>query len=318
MFTAIPADIVSFLLSFVHSCNLSLTCKNIYALSIKSYNELLRQNYKPLVGKCAIPTPCKIYSLINNVYHGKFDLNILKMDTLIKNVIAGNHVDLFIILRQTLPTKSVNHGSHCNYFLHCITNGYFYIASVLLEKQKHIVYNTYICVKNYYIFKNNMYADQLMNVMCHNTDFYNAIVYFSIYNNDDIYKKVLSTKDIYIHAICTAIAMCNYDALVYLLHHYKNVNFPKANTFLMLLFSCNVQKDLTVFKIIIDVYHGENLIGLFTKNPNSMGDRINNKILSFLVDRKNYNDIRYTSEEVQLMKNKPIPTNDILNYIYGL
>lgn len=306
MIAYLPNDVFSFLLSFINTPNLSLTCKNMYHVSIKSYNELLTKHYSIIVRKNTIIAPCKIYGLINNIYHGNFDLNIHKLHKLIQVSIMKNHIELFNILLKTFPNnmKSINGWK---YYLSAIKNGDFYIASSLLTL-KNINYYTYQSVQYYYNYKTNYFSEEFMEILCNNTAFYNAIIYYSIYEKDTLYQKVI-TKNTLTYALQTAVRMCNHDALSYLVYHYKINN-------MMDLFNHNIHKDMDMFKLLIDAslpHYEKNLQNIFCiTNRIGLENNIKTNIGLHLADVRYFNGITYDKHGMSI---KSIPINKIKNYI---
>lgn len=292
----LPVDILSFFFSFPDLSPLSTTCKKMHKISKKSYHELLVSHYKPII-KNNIPTISKnIYILLYSIYQNKFDITLTKIKQLQTNTIMYNQIELLDILTNTLP-KLMSYMDNCETLLDYVLNqGWFYIANFLIKMitihRKKVVF---MAVKKYYEFKTNYYATEFMETLISIKRYHEVIVLHSIYNQDELYKRVIDGN--YYVGLTFAIEICNYDAINYLLTAYRR-DVPTYT-----LLTHNIYKDMKVYKM---------LMNNITVRDDQFTLQVNNFINNHVRKMSNYKIADIDKESIMKI---PIPFHYLSKYI---
>lgn len=190
-----------------------------------------------------LDNPGRAYIVLHKTYKNKFYATVEKFNQLKTSVVMGNHIELFDILLKTLPTMMKIMYNVSGVFKHVIEMGWFYLAThlsnILYAKR---ITGEFVAVPCYYKYKTNDYADAFMEALMNDSGYHETIIMHSLYHKDNLYKKVCANNNYF--TLKTAIYMCNYDAVKYMLNTY-----PITITTLL---AYNIYKDVQIYNILFD------------------------------------------------------------------
>lgn len=107
MLDVIPDDCIRYLCSLDHIYIINLqplflTCKKIYVISNRYFNDIINRDYKLLIQDNHIEYPKNAYLSMYKIYGNKIVIDISKLHYLMILIISTNNIELIMILYKTM------------------------------------------------------------------------------------------------------------------------------------------------------------------------------------------------------------------------